>query len=360
MVVAFIVSSADGIGGNQIVTASDGCTCKTAASVNITNVGACDIPVPPPFDDEQILHSLYGEHFEAEKQGSGQILVLGAQNSRTSMTARMVMLLGAFGGNKNTIQVLPNNQLKYWERPSVFSYHHDFLYRHMPRGIIPTSGLGLNLKRVSQCESQGFNCFVAKELNHLERHQPWVIKDPRMPLLMELWRDKLTRPICLFVYKDPVQVSLHLAAMGHKSGHLTAEQWMRSWVNVFTNGFKGCIGAPTLIIDTEVMAGDLNDGIARLHFLLEAAGVKGLTIPSPNEVEEQIMRHIKPARTYATQANGDAPVKVTPYQRAFADAIRHYMQKIQENVLLVELKNVAADVLARTQVLHSEYQRQTS
>lgn len=54
-------------------------------------------------------------------------------------------------------------------------------------------------------------------MKDLNRHPPWVMKDPRMALVMPLWKQHLKDLVCVFVHKDPVKNALSLAANGKKS-----------------------------------------------------------------------------------------------------------------------------------------------
>ena len=62
-------------------------------------------------------------------------------------------------------------------------------------------------------------CQAEEILQHLNRHPPWVLKDPRMLQLMPLWRDVIGSQdlVCVIVYKDAVRNSLELAKDPQKS-----------------------------------------------------------------------------------------------------------------------------------------------
>lgn len=62
-------------------------------------------------------------------------------------------------------------------------------------------------------------CFARKYIKDMERHPPWVMKDPRMALTMPLWRPHIKDLVCVFVHKDPIKNSISLAANGKKSSH---------------------------------------------------------------------------------------------------------------------------------------------
>lgn len=45
----------------------------------------------------------------------------------------------------------------------------------------------------------------------VSRHEPFVIKDPRLCWTFEFWKPLLDRPLCVIVYKDPIENSISLA-----------------------------------------------------------------------------------------------------------------------------------------------------
>lgn len=45
------------------------------------------------------------------------------------MVARLLMLLGAFAGNKDTLSISETNPLKYYEKHAVYMFHNWFLHR---------------------------------------------------------------------------------------------------------------------------------------------------------------------------------------------------------------------------------------
>lgn len=56
----------------------------------------------------------------------------------------------------------------------------------------------------------------------MRRHLPFVMKDPRMALTMNLWMPKLRNPVCLFVFKDPTETTVSLSMNAKKSASRSA------------------------------------------------------------------------------------------------------------------------------------------
>ena len=62
-----------------------------------------------------MLSEIYGDRFDPKVVGKGRIFVLGQHNSGTSITTRLLMLLGAYQGSSKYIVISKNNKLKFFE-----------------------------------------------------------------------------------------------------------------------------------------------------------------------------------------------------------------------------------------------------
>lgn len=94
-------------------------------ALNVTAAWICAAPpaVAAP-DPPETLRRLYGDAFPLEAAtnsptnpensttNSGAIVVLGAHHSGTSLTTRLLMLLGAYAGHENQLLILESNPVK--------------------------------------------------------------------------------------------------------------------------------------------------------------------------------------------------------------------------------------------------------
>jgi hypothetical protein len=147
----------------------------------------CEYDPPNHFDTPDLLRKLYGRGFNLDdKSGSGGIVVLGAHNSGTSMVARLIMLLGAFAGNYETISIHRHNKLKYYEQFAVSLFHDAFLGKFVDTRFRPYHGQGLNFTSLSEADRAKLNvrhssililCMIACSKG---RHTPWEFC-PKIP-----------------------------------------------------------------------------------------------------------------------------------------------------------------------------------
>jgi hypothetical protein len=69
---------------------------------------------------------------------------------------------------------------------------------------------------------------------------------------------------------------------------MTPQRWLKLWEETMRNGLEGCRGSPTFFFDSKNIITEVNESIATLKAWLEQAGVVGLTIPDPDEVDAQV------------------------------------------------------------------------
>ena len=81
----------------------------------------------------------------------------------------------------------PKNPLKYWEKIDV-SHYHDLLLRVVSNPTFrPYHAQDVNLTRLTPSMKKSARCFARKIVYDLDRHRPWVVKDPRMLLFTHFW-----------------------------------------------------------------------------------------------------------------------------------------------------------------------------
>ena len=68
------------------------------------------------------------------------------------------------------------------------SHYHDLLLRVVSDARFrPYHAQGVNLVKMTPAIKRSFRCFISKIVYDLDRHRPWVLKDPRMMLFTQHW-----------------------------------------------------------------------------------------------------------------------------------------------------------------------------
>jgi hypothetical protein len=63
----------------------------------------------------------------------------------------------------------------------------------------------LDLSRVSPAMQRDFDARAFRIVLDLDAHRPWLLKEPRLCLLLPLWRRVLELPICVHIVRHPVE-----------------------------------------------------------------------------------------------------------------------------------------------------------
>ena len=72
------------------------------------------------------------------------------------------------------------------------SHFHDMLLRAVSDARFrPYHAQNVNLSKLTPQMKQSLRCFAGRVAKDSDRHQPWVLKDPRMLLFTEFWLRKV-------------------------------------------------------------------------------------------------------------------------------------------------------------------------
>ena len=208
-----------------------------------------------------------------------QLIVLGMHRSGTSVLARMLNLMGAyFGPEGASTGANPENPKGFWERRDVrrlndFALHsagHDW-----------NRVAGFDVERIPPTAREEFTRRAAALLLELDAHRPWFLKEPRMCLLLPLWRDLLEAPVGVHILRHPVEVASSLQkrnGIPMEAGMVLWEQYVRSAI-AHSNGWANVVVSHRQLMD------DPRGEVEQLHRALATAGGRELRIPPRTEIE---------------------------------------------------------------------------
>ncbi|MFQ3245849.1 MAG: hypothetical protein ACI9SP_002497 [Arenicella sp.] len=152
-----------------------------------------------------------------------QIIILGMHRSGTSMLARLINMMGVyFGEDGDAIGTNDENPKGFWERQDV---------RKLNDKLLHSAGLDWDeLSKLTQgCFHQDdvdeFELAASDVIAKLDKHRNWILKEPRLNILLNQWRKILDKPIYIFVYRTPVEVALSLNARNEIPRVVGAALW---------------------------------------------------------------------------------------------------------------------------------------
>ena len=204
------------------------------------------------------------------QSAAGTVLVLGMHRSGTSMIARLVNLCGAYIAEASEImEPSPDNPAGYWEPTQLVDINRAILSQTDCSWCSPPLQKPPNsLESVDATVASDMKRFLSCDV---PRDRPRVLKDPRMSLLLPLWRELLPRPVALIVWRDPVDVAKSL----HARDRFPASVSYALWEQYTRSAIEVSDGMPRMLVSFDKFISEPRPSIEMLiDFLAEHAGIK--------------------------------------------------------------------------------------
>ena len=207
-----------------------------------------------------------------------QIFILGMHRSGTSAVARVLNLMGAYFGTEGiSTGVNEENEKGFWERRDV---------RDLNDTILHTEGCDWDAvadfdPSAIAMESLGvYRSCAAKIVHDLDAHRPWFVKEPRFCVLFPLWRPTLEVPVCLHIYRNPLEVAHSLKV---RNG-MPVPVGLALWEVYNTRALHASQGLPRLVVSYLDLLRNAEAVIASVRARLQSVGGYDLRMPGPGEV----------------------------------------------------------------------------
>jgi len=207
-----------------------------------------------------------------------QLLVLGMHRSGTSSVTRLLNLAGAYFGPEG-IATDPNaeNPKGFWERRDVRAVCDRLLHGG---GYDWWKIAGLSVDDIPEDVRELQLDAFRKIVYQLDAHRPWVMKEPRLCLLLPVLRPALEAPVYVHVTREPLEIAESLAI---RNG-LPVQVGLALWEAYTLSAFAAAGIEPSVIVSYTELLQDPVGTTTRLIEQLGALGVQGLRTPSEREV----------------------------------------------------------------------------
>lgn len=199
-----------------------------------------------------------------------QLIVLGMHRSGTSVLARILNLMGLYLGPEGmSTGANSENPKGFWERRDI---------RLLNDAVLHSVGCdwdrvsALDLAAVPEEMQEAFDEVARRILLEMDAHRPWFIKEPRLCLLLPLWRRHLEVPLVVSTHRDPLEVAASL----QRRNDMPMEAGLELWEYYTRSAAVASRGLPAVsILHSELMS-DPEAVARRLHDELLELGVQGL------------------------------------------------------------------------------------
>lgn len=266
-------------------------------------VGRAEAPNPAPPAKPLARHA--GR--PAGRAAGPGVLLLGMHRSGTSLTTRLLGDTGLWLGEE--ADFLPahpqDNPDGYWERRDVYEAHAGFL-----------KAIGRDWDKLAGYPGDAFDTPAAAEMGsalsdilaRLQAHSPWLVKDPRLGLVLPAWRAAGAAFVPVVMVRHPLEIAGSLARSPrgiYPTAHLLA-----LWEKYLRQTLAGLAGQPAVFLDYRLLMTDPAAELRRVVDALAAAGISGLSVPDPAVLADRI----KPG-LYRQRTEGDPEGLMTSAQQ---------------------------------------------
>ena len=232
--------------------------------------------------------------------------------SGTSALTGALELCGAWVGETSELtDANPENPHGFWERRDVREICDRLLH-----------AAGADWWRVTQFEPEAIPHAVlaeegtefAKVVSSLDEHGTWVLKEPRVCLLLSVLRDYIANPICIQIVRNPLEVARSLQV---RNG-FTMSAGIGLWEVYNRLALKASENLPRVRVCHEALVLHPAETLDELIERLAEFGVTDLERPN----EYCLRQFIDPSLHRCRASEEDLPEFLSPSQLAFWQGLR--------------------------------------
>jgi hypothetical protein len=244
------------------------------------------------------------------------VYVLGMHRSGTSAVTRVINLLGVpIGRAERLMPVQDDNPAGFWEHLPLMDVNDAVLERLGGTWDAPTE------PDPSFAAAPEFADLVTRARDEFRATYDggrWVFKDPRVSVVLPLWRhavDTGASPgdVAVIVVRNPLDIAASLARRNHIAVSYTLALWERYTRLIL----RDAAGLPAYVIDYDALVDDPRGAGALETFLIERHQIDGA--PDHEAVRASLTTSLRHGRNNRAALEDDD--RVTPEQRALYDAL---------------------------------------
>lgn len=228
-----------------------------------------------------------------------QILILGMHRSGTSALTELVHHLGIYCGNEfYETKANWENLQGFWEREDV---------RQLNNFLLKAAGANwshltdFDLTTISQEPLDNFYEKARLLITELNKHSSWIIKDPRLCIVLPLWKKLLDRPICIIIWRDPLAVAKSLQTRNK----FFISQGIALWEYYNLAALNNSVGFARLLIShADLLSAPQKTTQEIVQFLHEQgiAGLDNQDIEKLSQVIDPTLQHYKSSKPSIMQS----------------------------------------------------------
>ena len=249
---------------------------------------------------------------EDAAKGSGGLVVLGMHRSGTSALTGLLSLCGAWVGEGSELTSANiENPLGFFERRDLRGICDRLLEAGGAKWWkVSSFDIGNIPHATLKAERQNFS----RLLTALEKHPQWVIKEPRLCLLLPAVRDYLQEAVYVLVIRDPVETA---RSMQLRNG-FTLSGCLALWEAYNRQALSTTDGRRRVFVEHRHLMLNPVESMERVLAQLRNLGVEELSFPATETVRDFIKVDLYRQRI----SDGSSEMFLTPEQTALWQVLK--------------------------------------
>ena len=207
-----------------------------------------------------------------------QLIVLGMHRSGTSVLARLLNMMGAYFGPEGiSTGASGQNPKGFWERRDVRQLN-DYVIHSVGCDWDKVADFDLNV--LPEAVITEFRRKASALVLEMDAHRPWLLKEPRLCLLLDLWKDLLEVPICIHIYRNPLEVA---RSLNSRNG-IPIQTGIALWEKYNQSGLDASRELPRFSVSHHKLMQNPVLEVKYIYEQLLGCGVGGLRLPLNTEI----------------------------------------------------------------------------
>ena len=170
----------------------------------------------------------------ARNDSPAQIIILGPHRSGTSLTTRLVNLMGAwFGEDSDSIGQNEENPKGFWERRDVIALNNEILQAHNCSWYDLSQWPLNGSETPDAAPKKKIDTAIKRWVKEMNSHGDWVVKDPRMCHTLPYWLPHLDNPVIVMTHRHPLEIAQSLRTRNMFPLHTGLALWEYAMVSIF-------------------------------------------------------------------------------------------------------------------------------
>ncbi len=225
-----------------------------------------------------------------------QIIILGMHRSGTSLLTRLINMMGAYFGSEDLhTGASSENPKGFWERLDI---------RELNDLLLASAGSDwdriarFSPEDVPEAARAAFKERAENIIAELDAHAPWVIKEPRLCVLFSLWRELLSAPVCVLIWRNPLEVALSLKS---RNG-IPLQFGLALWEYYTLASIRASTSIPRVLLSYSELMGNPVGTVQKLSDFFKNNGVVSLDSPAIKDIEQFVDGSLYRERAQAKEA----------------------------------------------------------